>query len=112
MKPSTRASIREAITLYWRPAIGHLRLVDVRDHHVAEAVRAMLQINQPLPDGERPSEMLRREIAARADDERRGLAPGEVRHKNPPKPLSPARIERMSAVLRAAMNAAVPASSQ
>ncbi len=92
MKPSTQASIREAIALFWRPAIGHLRLVDVRDHHVAEAIRAMLQINQRLPAGERPSEMLRRMIAARADDARRELPPGEARRKKSTKPLSPARV--------------------
>lgn len=68
----------------------------------------MMRINQPLPDGERSSEMLRRMLSARADDERRQLAPGEKRHKKSTKPLSPARIARMFVVLRAAMNAAVP----
>jgi integrase len=52
--------------------------------------------------------MLRRLLDARADDERRTLPPGERRHKKSTVLLSPARIERMFAVLRAAMNAAVP----
>ena len=108
LKPRTRATNREIIELYWKPALGHLRLVDVRDHHVAEAIREMMKINRPLPDGEKPSEMLRRMLAARADDERRHLAPGEKRRKKSTKPLSPARIARAFAVLRAAMNAAVP----
>ena len=108
VKPSTQAAIREAISLYWEPALGYMRLVDLRDHHVAEAIREMMKINRPQQDGERPSEMLRRLTDARADDERRELAPGERRHKKSPKPLSPARIERVFAVLRAAMNAAVP----
>ena len=47
-------------------------------------------------------------LEARADDERRHLAPGEKRRKKSAKPLSPARITRAFAVLRAAMNAAVP----
>ena len=47
-------------------------------------------------------------LDARADDERRHLAPGEKRRKKSAKPLSPARIARAFAVLRAAMNAAVP----
>ena len=68
----------------------------------------MMKINRPLPDGEKPSEMLRRMLAARAEDERRHLAPGEKRRKKSTKPLSPARIARAFAVLRAAMNAAVP----
>jgi integrase len=108
VKPRTQDAIREAVRLYWAPALGYLRLVDLRDHHVAEAIREMMKINQPQPDGERPAETLRRLIDARADDERRELAPGEKRHKKSTKPLSPARIERVFAVLRAAMNAAVP----
>jgi integrase len=108
LKPRTRATNKEIIDLYWKPALGHLRLVDVRDHHVAEAIREMMKINRPLPQGEKPSEMLRRMLAARADDERRRLAPGEKRRKKSVKPLSPARIARAFAVLRAAMNAAVP----
>ena len=108
LKPRTQATSREAVELYWKPALGHLRLVDLRDHHVAETIRAMMQLNRPLPPGERPSEMLRRLLDARADDERRTLPAGERRHKKSTVPLSPARIERMFAVLRAAMNAAVP----
>ena len=108
LKPRTWATDKEIIDLYWKPALGYLRLVDLRDHHVAEAIREMMKINRPLPEGERPSEMLRRMLDARADDERRYLAPGEKRRKKSAKPLSPARIARAFAVLRAAMNAAVP----
>lgn len=108
VKARTQATIRENVGLYWIPALGHLRLVDLRDHHIAEAIREMLRINRPAPDGERPSEMLRRLIEARADDERRQLAPGEKRRKKSTKPLSPARIGRVFADLRAALNAAVP----
>jgi integrase len=108
LKPRTQATSREAVELYWKPALGHLRLVDLRDHHIAETIRAMMQINRPLPAGERPSEMLRRLLDARAEDERRNLPAGAKRRKKSTVPLSPARIERMFAVLRAAMNAAVP----
>jgi integrase len=108
LKPRTLATNTEIINLYWKPALGYLRLVDLRENHVAEAVREMMKINRPLPDGERPSEMLRRMLDARADDERRHLAPGEKRRKKSTKPLSAARIARAFAVLRAAMNAAVP----
>ena len=108
VKASTRESINEAIRLYWLPALGHLRLVDLRDFHISEAVREMLRINRPMPAGERPSEVLRRMVAARADDVRRGLPPGEARHKKSTKPLSAARVARMFAVIRAALNAAVP----
>jgi integrase len=108
LKPRTRATNREIIELYWKPALGYLRLVDVRDHHVAEAIRQMMLINRPPAEDEKPSEILRRMLDARADDERRHLAQGEKRRKKSTKPLSPARIARAFAVLRAAMNAAVP----
>jgi integrase len=107
VKPRTQADIAEAIALYWKPALGHLRLVDLRDFHVAEAVRTLQQINVPPPDGERPSEMLRRMLEVRALSPRKGLAPGDMRRKST-KPLSPARIKRVFAVLHAAMEAAVP----
>jgi hypothetical protein len=108
VKASTRASIHEAVQLYWLPGLGHLRLVDLRDHHISEVVRAMMAINQPPGTAECEPEVLRRLIEARADDVRRELGPGEKRHKKSTKPLSPARIARMFAVLRAALNDAVP----
>lgn len=40
LKPSTRASYEEAFRLYWKPALGKLRLVDVRDAHVSQVISA------------------------------------------------------------------------
>jgi integrase len=107
LKPRTYESYDEAVRLYFKPGVGHLRLVDLRDHHLQDLVTAMMQINRPLPDEEKSSELLRRLIAARADDARRELPEGEQRHKKSTKPLSPARIEREFAVIRAALNDAV-----
>ena len=108
LKPRTYDSYVEAVTLYFVPALGHLRLVDLRDFHLQDLVQEMLRINCPLPDGEKPSELMRRLLNARADDERRELAPGETRRKKSTRPLTPARIERVFAVLRVALNDAVP----
>ena len=112
LKPRTQETDAEAFRLYWKPALGEMRLVDLRDHHVSDAITAMELVNRPLPErGKLPeavSEILRRMIAARADDERRVVPEGEARHKKSAKPLSSARIERMFAPFRAAMNAAVP----
>lgn len=108
LKPSTRETDDEAFRLYWKPGLGpKVRLVDVRDHHVSAVIDAMLLVNRPLPEGEKAPEALRRMLEARADDERRGLAEGEERHKKSTKALSAARVERMFAPFRAAMNAAV-----
>lgn len=107
LKASTRATDQEAFDLYWKPALGKMRLTDVRDRHVSAVVTEMLNINRPSEDDGNPPEMLRRMLAARADDERRVLPEGEERHKKSAKPLSPARVERMFAPFRAAMNAAV-----
>jgi len=110
LKDRTRATDQEAMDLYWKPALGAMRFVDVRDHHVSQVITAMELINRPVPDDLKPEirEMLRRMYAARADDVRRVLPEGETRHKKSRKPLSPARIARMFAPWRAACNAAVP----
>jgi integrase len=108
LKARTYDSYREAVALYFRPGVGHLRLVDLRDAHLQELVQEMLRLNRPLAEGERPSELLRRLTDARAPDERRVLPPGEKRRKKSTRPLTPARITREFAVIRAALNAAVP----
>lgn len=111
LKPRTYDSYVEACELYFKPGVGHLRLVELRDRHLQELVTVMMRINRP-PDGDaRPSEteMLRRLTAVRADDARRELGEGETRHKKSAKPLSAARVEREFAVIRAALNDAVPA---
>jgi integrase len=108
LKRDTYLSYVEACDLYFKPGVGHLRLVELRDRHLQDLVTAMIQVNQPLPDGEKPSETLHRLIAVRADDTRKMLLGGETRHKKSTKPLSPARIEREFAVIRAALNDAIP----
>ena len=49
IKPSTLASYREAIELYFKPGLGHLRLADLRDHHFRDLAAAMRMINRPAP---------------------------------------------------------------
>lgn len=111
LKARSRETDAEAFRLYWKPALGHMRVVDIRRHHVEEVLRVMLLVNRPVPPGLPPSEaeMLRRMLAARADDERRELAPGEARHKKSTRPLTPARVERMYAPFRACCNKGIPA---
>ena len=108
LKPRTYDSYAEAVGLYFRPAFGHLRLVDLRDFHLQALVEEMLNINRPLRDGSKPSELLRRLLNARSDDERRVLPSEEKRRKKSTRPLTSARIAREFAVLRAALNDAVP----
>lgn len=90
LKARTRETDYEAFRLYWKPALGHMRLVDVRARHVAEVIDEMMRIGQA--SGRRP-EMMRRMMAARGE--------------RPPQPLSPARVTRMFAPFRAAMRVAV-----
>ena len=90
LKARTRETDYEAFRLYWKPALGHMRLVDVRARHVTEVINEMMRIGQVSG---RRSEMMRRMLAAR--------------HGQPERPLSPARVRRMFAPFRAAMNAAV-----
>ncbi len=91
LKARTRETDAEAFALYWKPALGHMRVVDVRARHVDEVVAEMMCIGQV--SGRRP-EMLRRMLAAR-------------RGQGTPRPLSPSRVGRMYAPFRAAMRMAV-----
>ncbi len=47
LKPRTWASYDEAVRLYYRPGIGHIRLMDLRDHHIRALYAAVRKINQP-----------------------------------------------------------------
>jgi integrase len=93
LKPSTAASYREAIELYFRPGLGHERLVDLRPDDVKALYAAMRKISR-AEDGDR-SEMLRRLLEARACWHGKRIST---------RPLTDARIRRMHAVLRAALN--------
>ncbi|MGI8333599.1 tyrosine-type recombinase/integrase [Actinomadura scrupuli] len=107
LKDSTRGSYSETIELYLKPGLGHLRLVDLRDHHAEEFYNALLQLNRPLPAGRKQSEMLRRLIAVRADSVKKNIPEGEKRPKKSRKPLSPARVKRVHAVFSSALGTAV-----
>ncbi|HEY1621752.1 MAG TPA: tyrosine-type recombinase/integrase [Streptosporangiaceae bacterium] len=95
IKKSTLTSYHEAVNLYLMPGLGHLRLADLGDHHAAELYAEMQRLSEELPAGEKPTEMRRRLQAARATD-------GRSR-----RPLSPARIRRVHAVLSSALGHAV-----
>jgi hypothetical protein len=70
LKPSTRASYREGADLYLRPGLGHVRLMDLSEHHFRDLAAAMRLINRPGADADR-SDLLRRLLAARAVRDRR-----------------------------------------
>ncbi len=98
LKPSTLASYREAVNLYYRPALGHIRLVDLRDHHFRDMYAAMRLINRPGQDDDH-SDLLRRLLKARSERDGRRIST---------RPLSEARIKRIHAVALSAMADAVP----
>lgn len=100
LKRSTLATDREVIDLYLKPGLGHIKLVDLRDHHIRDLYAAMRLINR---DGENPrsSEMLRRLLEARAVKD-------GGRYSN--RPVSESRIKRVHITLNAALNDAVKVS--
>ncbi|CNG02781.1 Uncharacterised protein [Mycobacterium tuberculosis] len=63
---STCAAYEGIIRLYLVPGLGHLRLVELRDKHARDLYDAILQVNRPLPASEKPSELLQRQLDARA----------------------------------------------
>lgn len=98
IKPSTLASYREAADLYLRPALGHVRLVDLRDHHFRDLAAAMRKVNRPEADAD-GSDLLRRLLAARAtrDGQRTST-----------RPLTDGRIKRVLAVASSSLADLVP----
>ncbi|WP_431897818.1 tyrosine-type recombinase/integrase [Nonomuraea sp. bgisy101] len=98
LKASTRQSYQEVVDLYGDPGLGHLKLGDVREHHLHELYEAMGQINN-LPEGAEPSEMLRRLLAARATAEWR-----ENGGLHSSRPLSASRIHLAHRVLSSALS--------
>ena len=83
--------------------LGHLRLYQVAEGHLEGLYEAMQTIHDPP---EHPSELLRRLIAARATVTwtREGKTePGLWLRR----PISPARIHRIHAVIRSALGSAV-----
>ena len=71
IKERTWASYEEATRLYFSPGLGHLRLADLRDHHIRALYAAMRKINRTsLGEGPRAggtsvgdTELLRRLLA-------------------------------------------------
>ena len=79
------------------PALGHVRLAQLREQHVLDTHKAMRKLNTPT-EADDKSEMLRRLAAARATIPH---LPGQrVRTA----PLTETTIQRATAVLRAALN--------
>jgi integrase len=101
LKPSTLDSYREAIELYFRPGLGHVRLADLRDHHFRDLYAAMRKINRAGHD-DGQDETFRRLLEARA------TAPYAGRRLASTRPLTEARIKRIHAVAMSALSDAVP----
>jgi integrase len=97
LKKSTLDAEREAIDLYGKPGLGHIKIVDMTDEHLRELYAAMRKLNRPAEEGDR-SEVLRRLKDARATRDGRRL------HN---RPIGEGRIRRVHAVLHGALTDAV-----
>jgi hypothetical protein len=101
LKPRTWASYEEAVRLYFAPGIGHVKLAELRDHHIRALYAAMRRINRPDAPAGGDEEMLRRLLAARRTIPH---LPGVLWGT---KPIGEAGIKRRHVVLVAALNDAV-----
>ncbi len=96
LKSSTLASYVEAVELYLRPGLGHLRLADLSEYHFRDLDAAMRRINTPATETDK-SDLLRRLLAARATRDGKRIST---------RPLTEARIRRVRA--RVALSDLVP----
>jgi|SRR5215472_15513850 len=97
LKPSNAASYAEAIALYFVPGLDHMKLGRISESDVRALYSAMKKISRKEDD----SEVLGRLLAARSTWHGKRIST---------RPLTDARIRRMHAVLRAALNdASIPA---
>ncbi|WP_405585362.1 tyrosine-type recombinase/integrase [Streptomyces sp. NBC_01092] len=97
LKKSTLDAEREAIDLYGKPGLGHIKVVDLTDEHFRELYAAMRKLNRPEEKDDR-SEILRRLKEARATRHGRRV------HT---RPIGESRIRRVHAVLHGALTDAV-----
>ena len=93
IRSTTARSYAEHVTLYLTPVLGHLRLADLSVTDIEELYEAMRQLGRTKA-GASSSPELAQLLAARSSPE---LA----------RPLSAARIRRVHATLRSALNSAV-----
>lgn len=91
LKPRTADSYRVAIELYYKPALGHKKLGQLRDADLQELYSCMKKIGR---DESGKSEMLRRLIAARA------IRDGK---RYSTRPVTDARVRRIHALIRSAL---------
>ncbi|WP_214110480.1 hypothetical protein [Acrocarpospora catenulata] len=104
LKASTLADYEEVIRLYGKPGLGHMKLIAVREKHLTELYAAIRQINRPLEG--KPSELLRRLLAARALAPKVHLEEGERPGLKRQKPLTEARLRKIHAILSSAFSTA------
>lgn len=97
LKRRTWETYAESCRLYWIPALGHVRLAQLREQHILGAHKAMRKLNTPAEQGDH-SELMRRLAAARATNPH--LPDKRVRTA----PLSETTIQCVTSVLRAALN--------
>lgn len=93
LRSTTARSYREHLDLYLLPTLGHLRLTDLNETDVDAMYAAMRLLGKPgAPITSNPELMAI--LAAR-------------KSTDPPRPLSAARLRRIHATLRSALNTAV-----
>ena len=93
IRSTTARSYREHLDLYLLPALGHLRLTDLNETDVDAMYAAMRLIGMPG-------------AAVTANPELAAILAAR-KSNDPPRPLSAARLRRVHATLRSALNAAL-----
>lgn len=96
-KPTTFERAKLAVDRYFKPGIGHLRIVDLDEDVVEDLYAAMRKINTPA-EADDSSDLLQRLLDARATREKGG-------RRVSTRPVSESTLKRHNAVLVTALNA-------
>lgn len=111
IRATTEVGYRGHVDNYLIPYLGHLRLIDLRPHHVT---RMLIDIrsehDERIAEAKETNERLQAEAdAVNVERTAAGKRPVKARRVPVPRPFSPATAQRVRATLRSALNAALRA---
>nr|WP_173079134.1 site-specific integrase [Phytohabitans rumicis] len=109
IRATTEVGYRGHVENYLVPYLGHLRLIDLRPHHVTKMlIDIRREHDERIAEAKETNERLQKEAdEVNAERQAAGKRPIKPRRVAVPRPFSPATAQRVRATLRSAINAAL-----